>query len=377
MGSMIRLMVMAGICAVALWAGCEKDSSRAGESEDGTAIPAESGEADVDGALGSPDGGRSSGDDGSPRRDAALGGADSGGAGIFDARGSAPSRDARSSEEIDGDRSDGEVTDAVAGGHADGPFVPDAQAAPDAAAPRGAECDPRLRAAGCAPGAYCRQIPNRPEYEGHCEPGDGCGLAVGADCPDPARPYCHLRGGGTFCVAPGALREGDSCVDEGGEPQPCGEGLVCNYSVCVQACDVRAVDSPCPAGWRCADISEAVAAPAGLCSPPACDFYTGEGCEAGEKCYYSIRNDGQIVGSCRAMRGDDAMGEACDVFQEGGDSCDHGLVCIGPRGAQWFCRVLCDTGAYQAPCPGNMTCREALQTAYGTVRGIGICYTNR
>jgi hypothetical protein len=54
------------------------------------------------------------------------------------------------------------------------------------------------------------------------------------------------------------------------------------------------------------------------------------------------------------------------------------LICIGPPDADSYCKRLCDTGAYQAPCPENQSCREILSQGAGfTIRSIGLCVTNR
>jgi len=199
-------------------------------------------------------------------------------------------------------------------------------------------------------------------------------------CDDPDRPYCHLRGGGTFCRAPGQLRQGDDCVDEDTDiPQPCVEGQVCNNSVCQPACRPGAADNMCPDEGRCADLSEATGvAGAGLCAPRGCNWFTGAGCDEGEKCTYAIRNDGAIVGSCFPSNGPgNAPGAPCGGADGGGDNCAEGLLCIGPPNGNRICRILCDTAGYEAPCPEFQVCREALVTQRGPVRGYGICITNQ
>ncbi|MFN3201171.1 MAG: hypothetical protein ACE366_22415 [Bradymonadia bacterium] len=234
------------------------------------------------------------------------------------------------------------------------------------------DCDPRLAAAACPPGQFCRPIPGGEIYQGQCEPGDACTPGAG-DCPGD-RPYCHLQGGATVCTAAGALQAGERCSEDDRLPQPCAEGLVCNFSVCTPVCDPSA--PMCPDNDRCDDISEAVAVPMGLCNPPACSFLTNEGCEADQKCTYAIRQDGRIVGSCRPVTGEAADGEPCQLFPEGGDDCAPGLLCIGNQGGNMVCRTLCDTGAYIDPCPANQACVEALATGGGRVRGVGLCITN-
>ncbi|MCB9525087.1 MAG: hypothetical protein H6702_17155 [Myxococcales bacterium] len=261
--------------------------------------------------------------------------------------------------------------------------VPDMAPMPDMDPPDvgpldGERCDPRLRARACDPGFFCVRVPGAIESVGRCQAGDGCRPGHPEDCPDPARPYCHLKGGSTVCTAPGNLRAGDPCVDDFGIPQPCAAGLVCNNSVCQQPCDPAAVDPGCPDGGRCADIGEAVAvAGVGLCAPRGCSWFSGEGCPPDRsRCSYAIRNDGTVVGSCFAEQGNNLEGTECGFGGQGGDNCDQGLLCIGPPNEIRFCRILCDVGMYEAPCPNGMTCVEALQTQNGPVRGYGICRIN-
>ena len=238
-------------------------------------------------------------------------------------------------------------------------------------------CDPRLRAAACNPGQFCERVEGEPDYVGRCFAGGGCRPAITGDCPDPARPYCHVQGAATVCTSPGLLRAGEDCVDDSDSPIACAEGLVCNYSVCTAACAPAAAPAEsCAAGWRCADVSEALGVEAGMCRPPACDFLVDEGCEVAEKCAYAIRADGQVVGSCRSLIGEVPTGERCTVQPEGGDDCAPRHVCIGAPGQATVCRLLCDTGAYRAPCPQGFVCREILQAASGRVRGIGLCVVN-
>lgn len=257
---------------------------------------------------------------------------------------------------------------------------PDMMAGPDVGAIDGERCDPRLNSVACeAAGAFCVHVPGAPTHIGACQPGDGCNIVDGTGCADPNKPYCHLKGAATVCTARGALRAGDACIDDEGTPQACEAGLVCNNSVCQQPC-VPGVDDPgCPDDGRCADISARVGVEGtGLCAPRGCSWFDGAGCGEGEKCNYAIRNDGVLVGSCRPLAGPgNTEASPCAFQQGGGDNCAPGLLCIGPANAQRFCRVLCDTGAYEAPCPAGARCVERLGTQLGPVRGYGICITNQ
>lgn len=247
---------------------------------------------------------------------------------------------------------------------------------PDVGPLDGDPCDPRLRSTACAPGKFCQHIPGQPEQFGACQEGDGC-LIGGDDCPAET-PYCHLRGAATVCTAAGELAEGEDCVDDPLQPRPCAEGLVCNFSVCQKPCTPGGDLAQCPNDGRCADISERTGVPgSGLCAPRGCDWFTGTGCNAGQKCNYAIRGDGAIVGSCFPEHGQNQLGSQCGLDELGGDNCAQGLICIGPPDGERVCRVMCDIGHYEAPCPERYTCREALQTQNGQVRGYGFCFINQ
>ena len=172
--------------------------------------------------------------------------------------------------------------------------------ADDAAVQGGIRCDPRLFARACEPGNFCVPVPGGPVHDGRCQEGDGCRPGHDEDCPDAPRTYCHVKGGGTFCAAPGDLREGESCVDALGIPLPCRAGLVCNNSVCQVPCDVGDPPEACPDEGRCADVSEALGVAAGFCAPRGCNFFTGETCQAGS----------EVIGSPRGMVGPGAMHRA-------------------------------------------------------------------
>ncbi len=261
---------------------------------------------------------------------------------------------------------------------------PDAGPLPDVGPLDGEPCDPRLNARGCEAGFFCVHVPQQRPNVGRCQAGDGCRPGVAEDCP-PERPYCHLKGGATVCTEAGELSAGQPCVNDLGIPQPCADGLVCNMSVCQAPCQPGA-ENDCPDEGRCADISSRTGVESGLCGPRNCNWFTGEGCGANEKCSYSIRSDGALVGSCTYLNGDgNAEGAPCetggdrdgDGRRDAGDSCGQGLYCTGPPGREKACLRLCDTGQYEAPCPGTMACEERLATSAGAVRGFGLCVTNQ
>ena len=252
---------------------------------------------------------------------------------------------------------------------------PDLGPQPDVGPLDGAPCDPRRLAAACEePGHFCVHVPGAREDMGRCQEGDGCRPGVEGDCP-PERPYCHLRGGGTFCTEVGDIEAGQDCVNELGIPQPCVDGQVCNNSVCQPPCVPGEEPTGCPDEGRCADITDTIGVAGGLCAPRNCNWFTGEGCEAGEKCRYTFRADGTLVGSCSALDGPgNPEGSPCDIAM---DNCGQGLVCIGPEGQQRVCLMLCDTGGYEAPCASGRRCDERLATRNGVVRGYGLCITNQ
>ena len=255
---------------------------------------------------------------------------------------------------------------------------------PDVGPLDGAPCDPRLNARACDPGFFCVHVPQQRPNVGRCQEGDGCRPGVDGDCP-PERPYCHLKGGATVCTEVGAIGRGLDCVSDQDIPQPCEAGLVCNNSVCQVPC-TPGEENDCPDEGRCADISDRTGVDSGLCGPRNCNWFTGEGCEANQKCSYSIRSDGVLVGSCTLLSGaGNGNGAPCetgtdrdgDGTRDAGDNCAQGLYCVGPPGRERFCRLLCDTGQYEAPCPGTMACEERLATSSGAVRGYGLCVTNQ
>ncbi|MCA9538759.1 MAG: hypothetical protein KC620_07720 [Myxococcales bacterium] len=260
------------------------------------------------------------------------------------------------------------------------PPPPDMGPPPDLGPLDGPPCDPRLRAVACEdPGQFCVHIPGAREDMGRCQQGDGCKVGVDPNGCPPDRPYCHLKGAATICTTAGELRAGDDCVDEWGLPQPCQDGLVCNFSVCQAACDPAAPDPGCPDDGRCANITATIGAEGGLCGPRNCNWFTGAGCAAGQKCSFTIRNDGVLVGSCTMLDGPgNRDGALCQNLATGGDNCAQGLYCTGPLGRERICRTLCDTGGYEAPCPDRQACEERLSLMVDSrVRGFGLCVTNQ
>lgn len=248
---------------------------------------------------------------------------------------------------------------------------------PDVGPLDGEPCDPRLRSTACPPGNYCQQIPGQPIQFGACQEGDGCTIGTNAGCPAD-RPYCHLKGAATVCTTAGELGEGADCVEDPFSPQPCADGLVCNFSVCQRPCTPGGEADQCPDIGRCADISERTGVEgSGLCAPRGCNWFDGTGCMPGQKCNYSIRGDGAIVGSCFPEHGQNQLDSPCVIERLGGDNCAQGLICVGPANQERFCRVMCDTGHYEQPCPERYTCREALSTQLGRVRGYGFCFINQ
>ncbi|MEE2787450.1 MAG: hypothetical protein VX589_08935 [Myxococcota bacterium] len=240
----------------------------------------------------------------------------------------------------------------------------------------GPPCDPRERARACDPGWFCHPLPNGGGYRGRCQPGDGCTPGTNDGC-SAEQPYCHLRGGATMCMNAGLLEAGQPCVDADGVPQPCIDGLVCNHSVCQTPC-VPDESNECPYEGRCISLQAATGILGGLCGPRHCNWFTGDLCENDQKCNYSIRSDGVLVGACGPLVATPkTIDEPCEFLPGGGDNCESGLACVGPPDGLGKCRILCDTGQYERPCPRGQSCKEILRTRQGVVRGYGLCTLNR
>ena len=251
--------------------------------------------------------------------------------------------------------------------------------APDGELPlEGNRCDPRLRAVACDPGFTCLPIPGGRIHQGRCVEGDGCSLVGENSCPD-TEPYCHLRGGSTECTQASQRMRGESCLDEFNRALPCAEGLVCNYSVCVPPCDPSlSADEQCGINRQCINISETLDQNAGLCGAiGACNLFNNEGCDATQQCTFAVRPDDQELVYFCTEGGQVSEGEACQLDGSGPNGCSVGLICIGSVEGNPTCKRVCDTGAYQAPCPDGSSCREILSQGGGYfVRGIGLCVIN-
>lgn len=250
---------------------------------------------------------------------------------------------------------------------------------PDGSPPMGDPCDPRLRAPACEPGFSCLPIPGGRVNQGRCVESDLCSLTGESGCPEDA-PYCHLRGRGTECTQPSTRGQGEVCLDEFNRALPCAAGLVCNFSVCVPPCDPTLdPEEQCGQGRACVDLTAELGQPGGFCGAiGACDLFTNEGCEPGQQCNFAVRADDQeLVYFCNEA-GSQAEGEPCQRSAQVQSDCGPGLICIGSPEGDSYCKRLCDTGAYQAPCPENQSCREILNQGGGfNVRSIGLCVVNR
>lgn len=251
--------------------------------------------------------------------------------------------------------------------------------APDGELPLdGDRCDPRLRATACDPGFSCLPIPGGRVHQGRCVEGDACSIVGESNCPE-TEPYCHLRGGATECTQASQRMRGETCLDEFNRALPCAEGLVCNYSICVPSCDpTLASDEQCGLNRQCVNISENLNQNAGFCGAiGACDLFTNEGCDAGQQCTFAVRPDDQeLVYFCTA-EGQVQEGESCQLNGSGPQACGLGLICIGSVEGNPTCKRVCDTGAYQGPCPDGSSCREILSQGGGYyIRGIGLCVIN-
>ena len=248
----------------------------------------------------------------------------------------------------------------------------------DGGIPMGEDCDPRLRASACEPGFACVPIPGGQVHQGRCVAGEDCSLSDNSGCPE-ERPYCHLRGRSTECTQPSMRGLGEVCLDEFNRALPCAEGLVCNYSICVQPCDPnQEPEEQCGNNRQCVDLSEQVNSTAGFCGAiGACDLFTNQGCEAGQQCQFAVRpDDQQIVYFCTA-EGMMTEGESCQLGGMGATGCGVGLVCMPSSEGNATCKRICDTGGYQSPCPDGKACREILSQGGGVyLRGLGLCVIN-
>jgi|GEM_PF-1381260 len=261
------------------------------------------------------------------------------------------------------------------GGEVLGGSPPPAGAVP----PRPASCDPRLRAQSCEAGESCWQLPGGEAYQGECVTGDGCDPLLQMGCPTEA-PLCQLDGRSTRCnlTPEPPLVEGSPCLTEDNRALPCGEGLICNLSVCVPVCDPRSTEVTCPDERRCVDLSERVGQPVGYCGLQGqCDPFTGVGCSPQESCRFALRPDDQRLVTYCIAEGLAGEGEPCLESSEGAQGCGTGLICIGSGSGALTCRRTCDTGSYVAPCPEGQACRELLSRGPNLpIRGVGICVVN-
>ena len=244
--------------------------------------------------------------------------------------------------------------------------------------PDGPPCDPRERAASqCTAGSYCVPVPGGRPHNGRCLDGDGCSLVGESSCPVET-PYCHLHGQASVCRSEGTLEVGAPCVDDFLRPQPCAQGLVCNFSTCVPACDPQVTDS-CPNEATCIDLSETINTSGGFCgSIGSCTLGTNTGCENEDRCVFGIRPDDRALITFCVPPGGQQVDEPCDLSVGSTLNCAGGLVCITTSNNEQRCKRLCDTGGYIAPCPRFQTCQELLgeQGSNQRLRGAGICITN-
>lgn len=249
---------------------------------------------------------------------------------------------------------------------------------PDGGVPMGDRCDPRLRATACDPGFVCLPVPGTRVFQGRCVPSEDCSIIGESGCPDDA-PYCHLRGRATECTQPSTRSRGEVCLDEFNRSLPCAEGLVCNFSICVEPCDPNGdIDAQCGNNRQCVDLTNQLNQPGGFCGAVgSCDLFTNEGCEAGQQCQFAVRpDDQQTVYFCTA-EGQLNEGDECPLNGTAADGCSNGLMCINSPEGSAYCKRVCDTGAYQGPCPEGYSCREVLNQGGGFyIRGLGLCIIN-
>ena len=251
--------------------------------------------------------------------------------------------------------------------------------APDGELPMdGDRCDPRLRATACDAGFVCLPVPGGRIYQGRCVEGDGCAITGDSGCPED-QPYCHLRGLSTECTQASNRMVGEVCLDEFNRALPCAEGLVCNFSVCVESCDPTLnPEEQCGNNRRCVDLSDSLSSNDGFCGTiGSCNLYTNEGCGADEQCKFAVRpDDNQLVTFCTTA-GQLNEGDECMVNGSGATGCSVGLFCIGSPEGSATCKRVCDTGAYEGPCPDGSSCREILSQGAGRyIRGLGLCVIN-
>ena len=249
---------------------------------------------------------------------------------------------------------------------------------PDGEVPMGDRCDPRLRAPACDPGFVCLPVPGSRVYQGRCVPSDDCSIIGESGCPED-NPYCHLRGRATECTQASTRGLGDVCLDEYNRSLPCAEGLVCNFSVCVEPCDPQSTsDEQCGNNRQCVDLSNQLNQNGGFCGAiGSCDLFTNQGCEAGKQCNFAVRADDQKTVYFCSAEGQLSEGDQCSLSGTGADGCGPGLFCINSPEGSAYCKRVCDTGGYQGPCPDGYSCREVLSQGGGFfIRGLGLCVTN-
>jgi hypothetical protein len=127
--------------------------------------------------------------------------------------------------------------------------------------------------------------------------------------------------------------------------------------------DAAPQDSGAPADAE-VDAPDDAGTGGGACPSGECALLTGEGCGAGDACYFARVGDAGLAPVCGAA-GAGGDGDPCEQLND----CGEGFMCDRQSG---LCRHYCCMGS-NADCPTGQTCAVMLTATDGSPTGVGFC----